>query len=144
MSVVCKFLCTGDLHVNKFRQFAYTRKDGMNSRLWQCLRVFKILEREAVKREINKILLNGDIFDDADEIDTEVYGEVYRHLERIHSLGIRTAINLGNHDISLQSGERLVHSLQAFRKVAQVITKPARIWNAVAVVPWQPTVSTTV
>jgi len=135
---VCRFLATGDLHVNKFRQFAYTRKDGMNSRLWYCLKVFRILEREAVSRGITKILLNGDIFDDADEIDTEVYGEVYRRLEHLHSLERDTILNLGNHDIALHSSERVVHSLQAFRKVARVITRPTQVWSCVTVVPWVP------
>jgi DNA repair exonuclease SbcCD nuclease subunit len=131
-----RFLITGDLHVHNFRQFAKTLPSGLNSRLHNCLNVFDIILREAKSRRIDKVILNGDIFHEADEIDTEVYGEVYKKLERLADHGIDTNLILGNHDTSLCTSQRLVHSLFAFRKVARVIEKPTTLWDSVSAIPW--------
>lgn len=131
-----RFLITGDIHAHNFRQFSKILPSGINSRLDNCLRVFDLLLREALARKINKIILNGDIFHEADEIDTEVYGEVYKRLERLHDHNIDTYLVLGNHDTTLCTSSRLVHSLFAFRKIAHVIEKPTTLWGTVSAIPW--------
>lgn len=133
-----RLLATGDLHCHNHQQFSYTRKDGTNSRLYQCLKVFKILRKEAERRGINKVLINGDIFQEVDYIDVNVYDSVYRELESLHDDGIDVALPPGNHDVCLQSFGRSLHSLRPFRKVAQVIETPTIVWGGLQVIPWQP------
>ncbi len=132
-----QFLATGDLQVHKWQQFAKTTKSGMNSRLYNCLKVLDILRREALRRKIDKVLLNGDIFEEVSYVDVEAYDGVYIRLERLHSEGIEVVINLGNHDVFQQSGGRVLHALRAFRKVATIVEEPRYIfWNHLFVVPW--------
>ena len=132
-----KFLATGDLQIHAWRQFSYTLKNGMNSRLYNCLKVFDFLLEEAKKRGIKRILINGDTFEENSYIDVEVFDATYLRLEKLHSVGMEVVINIGNHDISRQSGRRILHSLRAFRKVATVVEEPTHIWgDSVFVVPW--------
>ena len=91
---------------------------------------------EAKKREITKILLNGDVFEDNSYIDVEVFDATYRRLEALHEAGMEMVINLGNHDISRQSGRRILHALRAFRKIATIVEKPTLVWDYLFVVPW--------
>jgi len=131
-----RFLATGDLQAHAWQQFSYTLPNGMNSRLANCLKVFSILGREAKARKISKVLLNGDLFEETDYINVSVYDGVYRKLEWLHSQGLETVVNLGNHDISLQSGHRVLHSLRPFRKVSTVVEEPKLVWGSLHVVPW--------
>lgn len=135
MTVLLRFLATGDLQADNWKQFAHIRKDGMNSRLYNCLSVFDILKKEAKKRDIDKVLINGDIFEKTDFIDVDVYDGVYRRLEELDDAGLEVVLNLGNHDISRSSG-RLLHSLRPFRKVAKVVERPRKIWNHLQIVPY--------
>jgi len=132
-----RFLATGDLQCHAWKQFSYTRKDGMNSRLYNCLRVFDILLEEAQKRDITKILINGDVFEDNAFIDVEVYNGVYNKLERLYRHGMEVVINLGNHDV-LKINGGILHALRAFRRVATIIEKPTLVWKTLMVVPWTP------
>lgn len=131
-----RFICTGDLQIHPWKQFSYIRKDGMNSRLYNCLKVFDILLEEAKKRGITKILINGDIFEENTYIDVEVFDATYLKLEKLYDAGMEICINLGNHDVSRQSDGRILHSLRAFRKIAHVLEKPELVWKHLQVVPW--------
>lgn len=131
-----KFLATGDLQIHAWRQFAYTTKSGMNSRLRNCLRVLSFLRKTALERGINKILLNGDILEECDYIEIEVYDGLYTELERIRDSGIHTVINIGNHDVHSESGGRVLNSLRALRGVATIVEEPTLVWGCVQVVPW--------
>lgn len=131
-----RFLATGDLQIHKWRQFAYTTESGMNSRLKNCLRVLSFLRKTAVELGIKRILLNGDLLEESDYIDTEVYDATYIELERIHDAGIETVINIGNHDVYAEHGGRVLHALRAFRKVATIVEEPTLVWGSVQVVPW--------
>jgi len=133
-----RFLATGDIQAHNWRQFAVTRKNGMNSRLYNILKVFRILRAESLERGIRRNLLNGDIFEETDYIPVEVYDAVYRELEETHDAGIETVINLGNHDMSLASTARLLHSLRPFRKVARIVETPEIVWDRVFVFPYEP------
>lgn len=133
-----RFLITGDIQAHKWRQFAHVTKSGMNSRLANCLKVFRLCRKEALKRGINKLLLNGDILEESDYIDIEIFNGVYNELEKISDDGIETAINLGNHDVHKEVAGRVLHALRAFRKVARVIESPTLLWGKVYVVPWMP------
>ena len=130
-----RFLVTGDTQCGNFSQFNYVRKDGMGSRLYNTL-VFNFLLKQCEKLRINKALINGDVFEDCGVIETEVYDAVYCGIERLHSHGIDTAINIGNHDISRVFDNGVLHALRPFRKVAQVIEKPRLVWGCLWVVPW--------
>lgn len=131
-----RFLSTADIHVHAYKQFAHILPNGRNSRLENCLRVFDILKEQALKRKIDKILLLGDIFDSANYLDTEAYGDVYERLEEIHKEKIETVIVPGNHDYLFRSNKS-VHTLKAFRKVATIIEEPSTIWkNEVRIIPF--------
>jgi len=136
LSTVLRFLATGDTQIHNWKQFSYTRKDGMNSRLYNCLKVFDILSTEAKKRGIRKILLNGDLFEETDYIQVEIYDAAYQKLEMLYDSGLETVINLGNHDLCAQLKDRTIHSLRPFRKVAQVIEQPQRLWKHLYAVPY--------
>jgi DNA repair exonuclease SbcCD nuclease subunit len=131
-----KFLATGDLQIHAWKQFSYTRKDGMNSRLYNCLKVFDVLLKEALSREINKILIDGDVIEENSYIDVEVFDATYLKLEKLHDAGMDVTLNLGNHDVSRQSGGRILHTLRAFRKVATIVEEPTLVWKHLWVVPW--------
>jgi DNA repair exonuclease SbcCD nuclease subunit len=132
-----RFLITGDIHCHNFKQFSYTRKSGMNSRLYKSLKVFDILLLEAKRRSITKIILNGDIFEDNDYLSNEVYSEVYRKLETLFQEKIEVVINVGNHDISTFNDNRTIHTLLPFRQVAKVVEK-STVWKGIGIVPWMP------
>jgi DNA repair exonuclease SbcCD nuclease subunit len=134
--VTLRFLATGDLHAHNWKQFARTTPAGLNSRLHHILQVFKILAATAKERRIKKVLLNGDIFESADYIATDVYDAVYMELEALHQAGLEVAITVANHDISSASKARLVHTLRPFSRVAQVIEQPLRLWQRLYVIPW--------
>jgi len=136
-----RFLITGDLQIHPWRQFAYTTKSGMNSRLVNCLKVLKFCRQTAQERGIDKLLLNGDILEESDYINVETYDGLYTELERIHNAGIETVINLGNHDVYGESGGRVLHALRALRGVAKILEEPTLVWKAVQVVPWCSSVS---
>lgn len=108
----------------------------MNSRLLNCLKILRIIRQEANLRGITKVLLNGDIFEDTTFIETDVYDAVYMELEAMHNDGLDTVINVGNHDVSAQLPDRLLHALRPFRRVAQVVDKPKMVWGSLAVIPW--------
>lgn len=131
-----KFLISGDFQVHAWRQFATTLKNGMNSRLANCLKVFRIIREEAKKRGITKLILNGDLLEKSDEIKTEVYNALYQELEKIYDAGIETYINVGNHDIYGESEGRILHALRAFGRLATIVEKPTLVWDTVQIVPW--------
>ena len=83
-----KFLITGDLQIHAWKQFSYIRKNGMNSRLYNCLKVFDVLLEEAKKRNITRILLNGDLFEESNYIDVEVFDATYLKFEKLYSEGM--------------------------------------------------------
>ena len=130
------FIITGDLQIKPWLQFSHIRKDGMNSRLYYCLRVFDIILKTAKERGIRRVLLNGDFFEVNNWIETETYDAAYRKLEKLHGAGLEMGINLGNHDIFAKLPGRVLHPLRAFSKVARVLEKPELIWDCVQVVPW--------
>lgn len=107
----------------------------MNSRLFNCLKVFDILKKEAKKRGIDKVFINGDVFEENDYIPVAAYDGVYRKLEEMADDGLDVVLNIGNHDVSKSSG-RLLHSLRPFRRVATVVERPKTIWERLKVVPY--------
>jgi DNA repair exonuclease SbcCD nuclease subunit len=131
-----RFLATGDLQIHPWKQFSYTKSNGMNSRLYNCLKVLDIMRKEAHKRGITKILLNGDILEETDYIQVEVYDGLYRKIERMCEEGLDVVVNCGNHDICKQSSGRVLHSLRPLRQVATVVEEPTLVWDALQVVPW--------
>jgi DNA repair exonuclease SbcCD nuclease subunit len=131
-----KFLCTGDLHLANYQPFSYIREDGYNSRLWNCAKVFDIIKREALARGIKRVLLNGDLFQNSEFIEVEVYDLCYRKLEELYKAGLEVVINVGNHDIYAKLRGRILHSLRPFRRVARIVEKPDLIWGCLQVVPW--------
>lgn len=135
-----RFIATGDLQIHKWKQFSYTMKNGMNSRLYNCLKVMDVILEQCQKRKINKVLLNGDIFEECDQIDVEVFDGFYQKLEALYAAKIETVINLGNHDIYGESGRRILHSLRTFRKVARIVEEPQFLWDCLQLVPWMSSV----
>jgi DNA repair exonuclease SbcCD nuclease subunit len=131
-----RFLATGDLQCHAWRQFSYTRKDGTNSRLYNCLRILDFMRHEAEKRGITKILLNGDIMEENAYVETEVYDAVFERVEKLHDAGLETVINLGNHDVLAKHGRRVIHTLRPFKRIAKVVEKPTLVWGHLQVVPW--------
>jgi DNA repair exonuclease SbcCD nuclease subunit len=108
----------------------------MNSRLYNCLKVFDTILKTAREHQIKRILLNGDILEDSGWIEVETYNALYRKLEMLYDAGLEIVINLGNHDVYAELDGKLCHSLTPFRKIARVIEKPALVWGCVWVVPW--------
>lgn len=132
-----RFLATGDLQIHQWRQFSTTTKNGMNSRLANCLKIFDIILREAKARKIRRVFINGDIFEESDYIPVETYVETYRRLEKLHEAGLEVVLNIGNHDIASASTARLLHSLRPFRKVAHIVETPEVVWDRVFVFPYE-------
>lgn len=140
MSVLLRFLATGDIQAHEWKQFATVTPEGMNSRLHNILSVFDVISREAKSRGIKKLLINGDVFEENSYISTETYDGVYRKLEKLHDEGVETVINLGNHDVVLYSASRVLHALRPFRKVATIFERPGVAWSHVFLVPYEPDV----
>lgn len=131
-----RFLATGDIHCHEYKQFSYTLTNGLNSRFANCLKVFDILYKRAIQKKINKILLNGDLFQDSAYINTAIFNEVYKKLELFYNSKIEVIINMGNHDVVRNSDNVFLHVLTAFRKIAKVIEKPKLLWDCVQIIPW--------
>lgn len=130
------FIITGDLQIKAWQQFSRIRKNGMNSRLYYCLKVFDIILATAKERGIKRVLLNGDIFEDKGWIETETYTETYKKLEMLHDNGIEIVLNPGNHDVYAELPGRTIHALTPFRRLTRVVEKPQQVWKDVWVVPW--------
>jgi len=143
MSVLLRFLATGDLQAHEWKQFATVTPEGMNSRLHNILSVFDVISKEAKNRGIKKLLINGDVFEENSYISTETYDGVYHKLEKLHDEGIETVINLGNHDVVLHSPSRVLHALRPFRKVATIFEKSGVAWSHVFLLPYRPEVEET-
>jgi len=94
------------------------------------------VRKTAVELGINKVLLNGDILEESDLIDVEVFTGVYNELEKNYDARIETVINTGNHDVHGELDGRVLCALRAFRKIATIVEKPTLVWNRVQVVPW--------
>lgn len=140
-----KFLATGDLQCGNFKQFNILRSDGIGSRLHNCLRIFRLLRKEAIKRKIDKILLNGDIFEKNGVLEVEVFDAVYREVEKMHRAGLKVVMNIGNHDVTRASTKFLpsLHSLRIFNRIAEVVETPRLVWSqerhgpgGLYVIPW--------
>lgn len=133
-----RFLATGDLQCGNWKQFNVLQSDGLGSRLHQCLNIFRLLHKEAKKRGINKILLNGDIFEKNGVLEVEVFDAVYKEVERMYLAGLTVVMNIGNHDVTRTSPDHLpaLHSLRIFNRVARVIETPRIVWDRLCIVPW--------
>lgn len=138
MKTVLRFIASGDFQAHNWSQFSYIRKDGVNSRLHNILKVFGFIRKEAKEREIDKVLLNGDIFEESDYHPTDVYNSVYMQIERMHDDGLDVVINLGNHDIFKSANGNRIHTLTPFRKVATIVEKPQLVWEHLYAVPYLP------
>lgn len=130
------FIITGDLQVRAWQQFSHTRKDGMNSRLYYCLKVFDIILKTAKERKVKRVLLNGDILEDNGWIEVNTYNAVYRKLEMLHEAGLEVVINLGNHDVYAELGGRIVHSITPLGRLSRIVEEPQQVWKDVWCVPW--------
>ena len=130
------FIITGDLQVKAWQQFSYIRKDGMNSRLYYCLKVFDIILKTAKEQGIKRVLLNGDIFEDNSWIEVETYTTVYRKLEMLHDAGLEVVINTGNHDVYAELAGRTLHNVTPFNRLAHIVEKPEQVWPGVWCIPW--------
>lgn len=133
-----RFLGTGDLQVGNWKQFNVLRPDGHGSRLHHCLQIFRLLRKEAERRNIDKVLINGDIFEKNGVLEVEVFDAVYQEVEKMHSAGIDVVMNIGNHDVTRAASEFLpsLHSLRIFNRIATTVETPRLVWKNLYVIPW--------
>jgi hypothetical protein len=138
MKTLLRFLITGDLQAHAWRQFSYIRDDGMNSRLYNILSVFDEMENYAMEHGINKIFFNGDIFEESDYHQTEVFNAIYIKFAEMYGVGMKLGINLGNHEIVRRiEGEVVpVHTLVPFFRVAKIIEWPSIFWDHLFIIPY--------
>ena len=129
-----KIAVCADIHAHNYSQYSHITDKGLNSRLDWILRVLDEITNYAVKRELDAIVIAGDLFESRKSIDVAVLDSVYKVLS---NTDIPLYIVKGNHDISYRGGNR--YSISIFNKIANVITtaKVLTIANTnVGFLPW--------
>ncbi|RJO61038.1 MAG: hypothetical protein C4542_07450 [Dehalococcoidia bacterium] len=93
-----KILNIGDLHANW--NWPYSRLDvnGLPTRVNDLLNVLGQVERILVGRDVETLVLGGDIFHRRHFISFRLYNAIYRALERLTERVVETIIVPGNHD----------------------------------------------
>ena len=120
-----RFLFSADHHMHNHSQFATRTASGLNSRLEDCLDIFRQM-REAVKTyEIDHVFILGDLFESRTKLDIDVLDQTFKAVRDLASDVSRYVWLLkGNHDENTRVGD--IHSLEAFREIdnVEVIAKP--------------------
>ncbi len=117
-----KFLAFADLHAHNYSQFSSILSDGTNTRLADCLDIFRQIREYGEKKGIKKALFLGDLFNTRTKVAIDVYYKVFDELAVMKSEGFELFLIVGNHDQFLKSGA--IHSIRPLSSVATVIDKP--------------------
>lgn len=111
-----------DVHCHAFREFAHTRDDGMNSRLWNCLQAVNAVRVYAKKDKCPVVLCAGDVFHRRNVQHTALFNAAFGTFRRFKEDGIRVIFIPGNHDQTTADGS--VHALEAFKEIGEVADEP--------------------
>ena len=120
-----KFLAFADLHCHNYSQFSTILPDGTNSRLADCLDIFRQIREYGKEKGIKKVLFLGDLFNTRTKLAIDVYHKVFDELVEMKIEGFEVYLIVGNHDQFLKSGA--LHSMRPMSSVAEVIDGPAYI-----------------
>lgn len=120
-----RFLHTADLHLGSpLRNFGELARERQRD----FLKTFDRIVNLAIKREVDCLLVAGDLFDST-EVDAETVGRVQEGFERLSGRGIRVVLIPGTHD-NVVSAES-VYNRYPFPAVhilkEPVVTEPLRI-----------------
>lgn len=122
-----------DLHVHDWKEFSTVRKDGLPSRLHDCVSVLADVRRYCQDHGINTIVFGGDLFHKRGVLYTRAYTLVVEELAKMKHVGISVLMVDGNHDHADKSGS--VHAVTALAKaglVSAVRREGFRNWRVVA------------
>jgi len=120
-----KAIFTADCHLHNWPQFSTRLANGMNSRLYDCLAIWKQMGQVAKERKVDHIFILGDVFESRTKLDVDVAAHAVREIVALAKT-VRQYVWIlqGNHDLHARAGD--VHSLELFRNIPKVtvIDKP--------------------
>jgi DNA repair exonuclease SbcCD nuclease subunit len=111
------FVVFSDLHLHQW-QYGSTIVHGMNSRLWQQVRVVKDIIEYCNNKDIREVVFCGDLLHTSN-VTAEVSQAAYEAFKGFKENKIDLTIIVGNHDQASRSGE--THALSWFRDHGLVI-----------------------
>lgn len=125
-----RFLFTADVHCNAWAQFSTRLPNGRNSRLEDCLEVFRLAAQVAKisaeeGKPVDRFFVLGDLFDSRTKIDVDVYYATWQAVKSLTEV-VDVTLLLGNHDSYAKSGES--HSLEPFKSICHVIDE-YQVWD---------------
>lgn len=125
-----KLLISGDIHSHLFGQYATNKHTESNSRFKAIMDTLDQIYNHAIKNKIYNILLNGDIFETKNIVESYVNNSFWDWCVKCSVAGIKLYLNTGNHDISSLGNEQIT-LLYPYKDIPNVtvINKPT-IFNA--------------
>lgn len=109
-----KFLVFSDLHSHTHREFGAILKNGIHSRLYDCLNTVLEIRDYAKKHDISLVLCGGDVFHTRQHVDTSVLNLTYNAFYELSKVATILLI-AGNHD--QYSKDNSVISTEIFRTI---------------------------
>jgi len=108
-----KIIAFSDAHIHEHEDFSYIRKDGMNSRLYDCLNVFDNVLRLYKKYSCGAVINGGDMFHTPEGVSTTTYQPAFMEAVKLANNVDSFLCNTGNHDLAVFSNikERVATSV---------------------------------
>lgn len=95
-----RLIAFSDLHSNEWDDFSYQLENGLNSRLSDCLAVPDKVAYYRDKYDCDVVLNAGDTFHMPMAMDTVVFQETYKQLEKLADTSKHMITLAGNHDMA--------------------------------------------
>ncbi len=106
-----KYLVFSDLHAHNFSDCSTLVREGVNSRLQDCLDTVSFVRETAMQNQVDAILFGGDLFHVGKKIDTPVFNETHAAIRALSEVA-PVHLLVGNHDQVNNRGT--IHALQTF------------------------------
>lgn len=116
-----KYLFTADVHCHAWTQFATRLPNGRNSRLEDCLSVFRQAAEICQAEKIDRFFILGDLFHSRTKIDVDVYYATWIAVSELAKV-VPITILRGNHDCATKHDES--NSIEQFKSICEVVDVP--------------------
>jgi len=118
---VSNLLFFSDLHAHNFPDCAETVSEGVNSRLLDCLNIFKQITQIAKDNNVKDIVFGGDLFHVPGRVEVSVFNAVVNAVVQMQAeTDAHVFLVVGNHDQYNRSGT--IHALKMFKHLGSGFT----------------------
>lgn len=127
-----------DQHCHAWSQFSGVGPDGVNTRLRIILDEMERAAVQVLEAGGDTLVFAGDLFHTRGAIDPEVFNPTHQMIKKILSVGLEIVAIPGNHDLKGKETTEIGNAMQTLGALEgfNVVTEPARVDVAVAMIPW--------